>query len=316
MRELIATDYLPLVRSAEPWLNDHSRGHIERVLEHIEAILARHFPNPSHEFADIPQDRVLSWADTLILLSALVWHDIGNIHGRKDHGKKVRECFQRLKAEAFYDPALSDHIIQVAEAHSGPEAIAGTIPDGHAVGSYNGEDIHLQFLAAVLRFADALDEDHRRAAPPNWRELGLVPEASQRFWWFSNANSAVKVHIETTDTGVCYRVDIESTVPASEFDTTFPRDQKRIRALAEYFARLFELERERRYCNPYLRGSYYHPGIESTHVHLLTHERGASPASARAFEFGMTDIVGPEDLRTDTRVSPLSEYVAEAMEAG
>lgn len=108
IREKIAYDFLPLVASKEPFMNDHSRQHIERVLSHIESILEFNFPNPSSSISDIPAERLLTWADTLILLNALVWHDIGNIYGRKGHAEQVRTCLNAI-SPYLYDGHLKQY---------------------------------------------------------------------------------------------------------------------------------------------------------------------------------------------------------------
>jgi hypothetical protein len=252
MREKISNDYLPLVDSAAPYINDHTRKHLRRVLEHIEGILERHFPQTTSAVADIPANRVLTWADTLILVNALVWHDMGNMYGRKGHAAVVKDCFQAVSGK-LYPEFMREQILRVAEAHSGPNAIATIIPNSHATSSYLGEDVHPQFLAAVLRFADELDEDHRRISPGEWRTMErdgqpLIPRISHRYWYFSERNISIKVRTELGVHNGEQRVDIRSHIPRSFFETRFVisiNDHGEVtedrRALTEYFRRIFKI---------------------------------------------------------------------------
>ncbi len=313
MREKVATDFLPLINSREPFINDHTRLHLERVLWHIESILEHNFPRPQGRLMDIPEDRVMTWVDSLILLNALVWHDIGNMYGRKQHGRQVRSCLNAISPR-LYDEHMSKYVIQVAQAHSGENAIENEIPSSHAARSYRREAMHLQFLAAVLRFADEIDEDHRRSSPDEWDQMRLIPKQNQRFWYFCKANSSIQVKPITGDNNISYWVTIESHIPESEFDRKLWAGRKKVKCLSEYFRRLLKFENERNYCNRFLRTSYYHPGISGFKVHLTTHERTESPATGQPFNLEFSDASGVEQLISDPRNSGLINYIIEARE--
>jgi hypothetical protein len=312
MREKIAVDFLPIIYSASPYINDHTRGHLERVLAHLEAILVRNFPKPSSMVEDIPFGRLLTWADMLILLNALAWHDIGNVYGREGHAQKVHDLFNTVSG-LLYDSHLSQYIKQVAEAHSGPNAIERVIPSSHAVGSYEGEDIHLHFLAGALRFADELDEDHRRCNPTQWDDLKLVHQDSQRFWYFSSVNSSIQIKSIAGEHSFNHEVEIVSHVPASDFDRTFKTPEGSVRALTEYFRRICKMEHERKYCDPYLRSAYYHPGIAATRVFLRTHEHEKPPASGDTFEIVLDSNHLPGQLVEQPQLKKLHDYIVEGL---
>ncbi len=301
MREKIGNDYLPLLNSAVPYINDHTRLHLRRVLQHIEALLERHFPQPSHQAADIPSDRVISWADTLVLINALVWHDMGNMYGREGHAAIVKDCFGAVSG-SIYDEFMRNHILRVAEAHSGTGSIERVIPNSHATASYRGEDVHPQFLAATLRFADELDEDHRRISPSEWRSMTrdgkpLVPPSSHRFWYFSERNLSITVRNEAgARTDFAPRVEIVSHIPRTFFKTPFVvrvdkknKPTKTRFAITEYFRRIFKIENERVYCNKFLQSSYYHPGVSAIRVRLEMHETSQTPGPDDLCVFDLSD---------------------------
>jgi len=315
LREKIAITFLPLVKSAVPYLNDHSRGHLERVLSHIESILVTNFPRRDSAVGDIPSDRVITWADTAILLNALVWHDIGNVYGRDGHAAQAH-WFLSAIASHLYDPHLRDYIVQVAEAHSGPKAITEKIPTGQDAISYLGEAVHLRFLAAVLRFADEIDEDYRRAEPHDWDDLHLIPAGSQRFWYFAKCNSSIRVVASATERNWSFHVAVDSHVPSSEFDRSFEAEHGQVRALTEYFRRLLKFERERVYCNQYISPAYYHPGIGGFKVNLRTHEMNQPPHTARTLSFELSDERPIQALIADSNLGLLQPYMTEALQLG
>ena len=117
MREKVAEDLLSTVASAEPGINDHTHRHLRRVLEHIEELIQWSYPKPNPILQGFPEDREISWADVVILLSALVWHDIGNMYGRQGHAARVQEVLGDV-GNHLYDEHLRRLITQVAKAHS------------------------------------------------------------------------------------------------------------------------------------------------------------------------------------------------------
>ena len=311
LREKVKSDFLHLIYSKEPYMNDHSRKHIERVLVHIESILEHNFPRPSDKIVEIPSERIITWADTLILLNALVWHDIGNIYGRKGHADQVKKCLNDI-SPYLYDDHLRQYIGQVAEAHSGEGAIEKKIPDSHAAQSYQSQDIHLQFLASILRFADEIDEDHRRAVPSEWQELDLIPKKQQRFWYFSKVNSSIQIKGEIGDFGIKFWVNIESHIPKSCFKMKFETETGMIHALTEYFRRLLKFDKERIYCNKYLK-TFYHPGIMGFRVRLMTHENTLDPTAGTSFEFEISENQKSHLLLSLSQLSDLHPYISEAI---
>jgi hypothetical protein len=311
LREKITTDFLHLITSREPYMNDHSKDHLKRVLCHVESILEHNFPKQNGKISDIPVERTISWVDTIILLNALIWHDLGNIYGRKGHAVKVRECFDQI-SPYLYDSHLCDCIIQVAEAHSGEGAIEKSIPQSLSVTSYLGETIHLQFLSAVLRFADEIDEDCRRAKPNEWEHLNIIPEENRKYWYFSKINSSVKINSEPGDFSLNYWVDIVSHLPSGEFDKKFKFNHSDTNACTDYFRRILKFESERKYCNQYLQ-TFYHPGIKGFRITLKTHEKDTAPASGRVYDFEISNEKHLDSYCYDESFNDLKPFIEEAL---
>jgi hypothetical protein len=193
----------------------------------------------------------------------------------------------------------------VAEAHSGPDAIGIAISDAYSAINYESDSVHLQFLAAVLRLADEIDEDHRRAAPYEHPDLKVVPADSRRFWFFSRSNASIKVVGEAAANGYDMWIDVSSKIENK--DELFSRKRKKIRALTEYLARIMKMEQERRYCNQYIRKAYYHPGLCGIRVTLEL-------SKGNLVKFVLTDAKTVDEITRDRNYRMLWPHLAEARE--
>lgn len=310
MREKICNDFLPLIASRQPFINDHTRSHLQRVLRHIEALLQRHFP-AQDAMRDIPASREVGWADTMVLLNALVWHDLGNVRGRDGHASEVRQLFEAI-SDRLYDDKLAALIKDVAEAHSGPDAITRVIPERASITAFRNETVHPHFLAAVLRFADELDEDRERIAGSQYPDLNLVPRANNRYWFFNSVNDSIRVLDRASDVGAYSAwVTVHSSFPSTRFDEPLEvRPGETVPAMTEYLSRLAKIERERRYCNPFLQRAYNHTGVTGIEVTIETRQPGARQSAADVLILRLTDTLSLADALQDPGLAALRPYLA------
>lgn len=312
LREKICVELLPLISSRQPFINDHTRTHLLRVLKHIENLLARHFPR-AEDGPDIPESREVCWADSMIVLNALVWHDLGNIRGRLGHAKQVHDLFETI-APRLYEDRLAELVKQVAEAHSGTGAIERIIPNSFAAQAFHGEDIHPQFLAALLRFADELDEDSHRIATSDYATMDLVPADAQRFWFFNNVNTSIRVVSHASDFGTnAPWVEIHSRIPQSRFDEGIPNGANATTpAMTEYLRRVLKIEAERRYCNPYLRKAYHHAGVAGIRVSINAHEGPGDRSQDSVINFELSDTLSIDNILQVRSLSSLHPHLSAA----
>jgi hypothetical protein len=70
-------DVLPNIKGVEPNLTDHGGRHIENVLSNAHRLV---------------QDEQISALDLYLLCQSILFHDAGNVGGRKDHQKRVGEA--------------------------------------------------------------------------------------------------------------------------------------------------------------------------------------------------------------------------------
>jgi hypothetical protein len=183
-----------------------------RALENVRAAAARIWARPLHrtytDHTPAHSERViglldglaagarLSPAEALILLTAAYLHDIGMQNEKFAGGdvEKIRAEHNEVTAEMIYavfeDPANA-FPIPLARDPAFVEAVA-LVAKGHRRVDLNGleyepfvhgeETLRLRLLAALLRFADELDIDHRRVDIEAMKLLDL-PVESQLHWW-------------------------------------------------------------------------------------------------------------------------------------
>ncbi|MBC8450383.1 MAG: HD domain-containing protein, partial [Chloroflexi bacterium] len=175
---------------------DHTVAHSERVIGLLDGLSA----------GMMRTDKRLSPTEVFVLLAAAVLHDIGmqderyadgNLEDiRAHHHEQTAEMIFRVfedPANAFNiplssDPGIVEAVALVAQGHCRVD-LQDRAYDSFVHG---GETVRLRLLAALLRFADALDLDHRRVDLELMKLLDL-PLESQLHWWRCHYVSGVSI---------------------------------------------------------------------------------------------------------------------------
>jgi hypothetical protein len=180
-----------------------------------------------------------------LLLTAIHFHDVGNIFGRKSHEKRCGDILELLGAQAGPDMPEKRVIIQIAAAHGGlADGDKDTI--GKLAPAYEyilGKRIRPQLLAAVLRFADELADDRTRA-DRFLLEMGKIPKESEVFHLYSQALESVVVEEDSIYLGYELR--------RKDGLKRYPRQGSRVYLLDEIVERTLKMHRERIYCMRFL----------------------------------------------------------------
>lgn len=132
-------------------LNDHGPVHVEMVICKARDILG-------------DMANRLSGYEIFLLLLSIHFHDVGNIFGREDHEQRISEVMEALGNLLPFDYAVKSNIMRIAMAHGGN--ICGekdTISELPDYDHLEGQEIRPALLAAVLRYADEISDDHTRA---------------------------------------------------------------------------------------------------------------------------------------------------------
>ena len=151
-RTILLEEVLEEIRGSEPNLTDHGPKHIRHVLENVFKLMdgdLKHFSAIEH----------------YILGLSVLFHDVGNLYGRKDHNKRVARFYNHVRQAPKFDQEES-LIVQIAQAHTG-EALNGsrnTLADVPKASQLDGEPIRPREIAAIVRFADELAEGRQRTS--------------------------------------------------------------------------------------------------------------------------------------------------------
>jgi hypothetical protein len=184
---------------------DHSLAHSERVIALLDGLTA----------GIMSTDKRLSRTEVYILLAAAYLHDIGmqneqfaegdletiRAHHHEQTAEMIYQSFER-RDQAFAlpplgDPTIVDTVACVAKGHQEEinlHSTEYTVELTYGSGS-DAERVRPQLLAALLRFADALDIDHNRVHIEQLKLLA-VPVESQLPWWMCHYVNGVSIEDE------------------------------------------------------------------------------------------------------------------------
>ncbi|RJP34199.1 MAG: hypothetical protein C4527_02825 [Candidatus Omnitrophota bacterium] len=132
-------------------LNDHGKEHIAMVIQRAGLIL---------------QGRIedLSGYEIYLLLLAIHFHDVGNIYGRDDHEHRIFEVMEELGTLLPLDSPSKKYVAKIAMAHGGKINDSKDTISTLLMSDYlQGMHIRPALIAAILRFADEIADDHTRA---------------------------------------------------------------------------------------------------------------------------------------------------------
>jgi len=152
-RDCLSTDILRYIVGREPSLTDHGVDHIRNVLENVELLLQ----------SDIKE---LNAVELYVLVISVLFHDVGNLFGRKNHHKKIGDIYEYVRHSDSQFSQEKCLVIKIASAHTG-EALDGsndTLNDLQDSDNLYGKQVRSRTLAAILRLADELAEGEHRTS--------------------------------------------------------------------------------------------------------------------------------------------------------
>lgn len=206
-----------------------------------------HVAQVAQKATDLLRDSActLSSYEGYLLLTAILFHDIGNIYGRENHEAKAWEIMNTLGAVAGKDTLEKRTVIKIALVHGGKiDGSKDTISYLQKKDDVLGKPVRKRFLAAILRFADELADDYSRASR-YMLNADLIPENSQIFHRYSDSLKSVRV----VNSEVRLRFDFDS----QELHKKYPRNGRQKLLLDEINDRVLKMHRERMYCMRFMR---------------------------------------------------------------
>ena len=143
--------------AGDGWLTDHGIQHITTVIRRASDLV----------FSDgLP---VLTPYEIFLLLTAIHFHDIGNVFGREQHERQITTVMSSMSEALIGTDGFEKRMIRdIAMAHGGYVDANGHDKDTISRLSWQTvtgtHDPRVRLLAALLRFADELADDHTRTS--------------------------------------------------------------------------------------------------------------------------------------------------------
>jgi hypothetical protein len=192
-----------------------------------------------------------------LLLAAIRIHDVGNMYGREGHENRCFGILKEMGDAAGLDDAEKKIIAKIAQAHGGKNSAGGkdTIGMLDAVSSAGKLTYRPQLLAGIVRIADEICENRRRAATV-LLEGNNLPKHSEIYHRYAASIIANRwdyvdntLHLEF----IIRLSDVEKPWGCELRDASNGTKQNEEFLVNEIFARLRKMDRERRYCNVFTR---------------------------------------------------------------
>jgi hypothetical protein len=254
VKQIIARDYYNSTAAGLSLSGErftlHSIDHVDQVIRQ-----AGHLIGLGTDVRD-PAYEKLEPFELFVLLYAILLHDAGNARGREGHERAPRAILRGLGQMSGLDDVEQHLVASIAQAHGGTTATGGkdTITDiiKEPVSRIANRPVRGRRLAALVRFADELSEDSRRADPEAVRgDFRLFPEKA------SVPESVIhNMYCQLINTWIDYpgrSLSIGFRVHKQYLNLRYPILHEKRRNeifLVDYIAqRMNKLEQERRYYN-------------------------------------------------------------------
>ena len=227
-RSVLLRDVYEEIRGREPDLTDHGPEHIQHVLENVFKLL-------KHDF------NYFRPLEHYILGLGVLFHDVGNLHGRKGHNKRIARFYDHVRRGEEKFNQEKSLVFRISQAHSGKamNGSSNTLADVPPDSQLDGEPVRTREVAAIVRFADELAEGPQRTSS-YMREHGFYSPESIPYHDYS---SATNIAIDTGNEriAITYQFSINTK---KGIEDELSKLQK---SLTFAWARLGKVDLERRY---------------------------------------------------------------------
>lgn len=226
VRTYFCKEIYPNIAKIEPNLSEHGESHIQDVLLNTYSLVEDSLVSGQIKY------ETYSPLELYVLCMSILVHDIGNIHGRSGHEKKLTEIFNPTLFNTI-DRSEMKIIIDIAKAHGGK----GDTLSKLSIDQLYGNPINSPCIAALVRFADELAEGPQRTSQYMIRK-GLINNDSIAYHHY--ASILKKPAIMQNNIILEYNVVINAYT-ATELESL----------LKITYSRIEKLNYERIYCGQY-----------------------------------------------------------------
>ena len=213
--------------------NDHGFTHIDRVLEKLSGLLG---PQPLDEIRPY---------ELFLTVMSVLYHDIGLMQQRSDHAGISALLVDEERNEYIIDKRDREVIRAAVASHSSHRDIDTETASLQVEMLIGDQRVRPKVVAALVRLADELDEDYRRA-DPILQAHSKLPARSRFYWEFCQRISGIQPLRQTGTIEVA--VDF---LPGDIGRLVLVGGSKRA-FVAAFAEKLAKINRERVYVNKFL----------------------------------------------------------------
>jgi len=208
MKNVVQDNYLNDIRILYPWYTDHGIKHSMAIIDTLCDMIAPNnesidLRNEFYRQGDLPM--ALSIEDIYILLCAALWHDVGMLVDRDDHGRHLIKFATEIQ-RYVKDQKVTQCIYDVACAHGSNKKFDDCV--NFVPLNFYGKhvDVSKKTLAALLRIADEISEDQNRITKTQ-EVFDAIPTENRVFW--EHAASISYSRYRNHKINLVYSVDID-----------------------------------------------------------------------------------------------------------
>ncbi len=205
-------------------------------LEHVNCVI--------RNAAEIIDPKTLTGYEMYILLHAIHFHDVGNIHGRNDHEKKIVDIMSEKTVVSHLNQYERNFIKGIAMAHGGyfDGNDKDTIVHLPFSETYGGIEVRVRALASILRFADEISDSLNRSEFDGIS----IPDENKKYHDYSKALAPLTVKGNT--------IILEYYLSYEQTQTKLPLSDETPYLYDFILDRLAKTMRELEYCRKYSEG--------------------------------------------------------------
>lgn len=224
VRQYMRTEIYPNITRIEPNLSDHGEVHIQNVLHNAYKLIE--YP--------LNRDNKYTPLDLYVLCSAILIHDIGNIHGRHKHETALENVYMSNKVFSNIDTVEKRIVSKIATSHGGMENAISTLSDEENI---SGKRIRSKCIAGLLRFADELAEGPQRTSTYMLNN-SLISNESSIYHQYASISESPVIALDA--------VILKYNIAVSNF-----LENELGQLLLMLYSRIYKLNRERINCGIY-----------------------------------------------------------------
>ncbi|MGB6872656.1 MAG: hypothetical protein WBE46_00695 [Dehalococcoidia bacterium] len=286
-RRALVGDILPNIARMLPAHTDHGSEHVGSVLENAALLLGLE----DIDAEEYPTD--LSGLELYCLILSILFHDVGNIFGREDHQRRVAEIYDLIRAPVQKQGQERKILLQITSAHCGDasDGSRDTLKELMGPAQLDRKPIRIREVAAILRFADELDEGPQRTSLV-MQQYHQYPPQSEVFHRYSDITN---VYIDRGNNRIALTYDLNIDTNGSK--QLSADNEAKLRNLLKFtYIRIRKLNQERKYARHYC--TMLDPFKETTVVFdFLVDKRPHNFGFPRVVS--LTDLVVPGDIEKE-----------------